>query len=210
MDSYKIKDGLVQLDINADAVPDNLFGVSFHLVGEGVDWSLQETELGEVFAKEPMMLVEEVEGESHSIVTGLSLRRGEEGNAQDGNLVTFYVVSHSEGELTFEFKHEVASVFAGGRKDLEGVVWNGTKVLVEKVDAEIEGQLDEVQEEVAAGRKENSLIKSGSYREIGADQQLMDLYSFLLIALAFVALVSIAIGAVVLKKRAREYESSSK
>jgi len=120
---------LVRIDVTIEGAPADLFGVSFHLMTDGADFELKSYHVGTVFDKaEPIHLVHEKNG---SFVTGLTLKRGDQADILDGNLITFYVRPLEEGELSFHFDYPVLSVFEGGRKDVEAVEWLDGAVYVE-------------------------------------------------------------------------------
>ena len=119
-------DGLIKIDVRAENVPKDLFGVSFYLRIEGGGWKLKRFESGNVFeGADPMVLVKEKDGDF--IVAGMSLRLMDEVRVTDGVLLSFFVEPKENGNYVTSFENGVASVFDGGRKDLDNVVWEGGK-----------------------------------------------------------------------------------
>lgn len=138
------QDGLLKISIEAQDVPTNLLGVSFHLAvsADSVEWTLDHSEVGDVFAVPPMFLAREsvVGGDGEkSIVVGMSLRRGETLEARDGVLGVFYLRpadgewKYAEGSVDIDFTNMVASVYDNGRIDIENVAWIGSGELSSSV-----------------------------------------------------------------------------
>lgn len=123
LSSNEIETGLYKVDVNIQNIPEDLFGISFHLVTTGVGWSLERYEQGTVFDTEnPLVFVKEKDSE---LVVGMSLRRGEYVDVQDGTVLSFYMNVSNPGEINMMFDHSVLSVFDNGRRDVEGVNWEG-------------------------------------------------------------------------------------
>jgi len=124
VDSSLTSNNLVRVDVNVIDVPVNMFGVSFHLNVDG-DWSLKNYEVGESFeGVDPLFMVGK---KDNSLITGISLKRGDSFVVQDGTLVTYYLQVPDSVELSFGFKNTVLSVFDGMRKDISGVKWIGSE-----------------------------------------------------------------------------------
>lgn len=182
------QNGLFKITVNAQYVPANLFGVSFHLKVSGDSWSYKTVETGDVFAADPMVLAQQ---SGDVLVVGVSLRRGDVLQARDGELVSFYVGGQSEiGQISFE--NSVASVFENGRKDLENVIWlgSGENVLAEVDKAEgVIGGDDVVKEFVGEpsfrlqGESGSvdvaSRFEDGQVSTLQMDNTLVDIYLFL-------------------------------
>lgn len=141
--------GAVKIDVLTENVPDDFFGVAFHLKINGGGWKLKGYHEGNVFgADDLMVLVKEKKGDAHEIVAGVSLKRVDAGGEAvngDGVLISFYVVPERDGEYSAVFENGIASVFDGGRKDIEDVQWmgggfavSGTREKIVEVDGNVE------------------------------------------------------------------------
>lgn len=166
----------LQVSVQLTEAPENLFGVSFHLRGDGVPWRLENYQLGTVFDQaEPLMLVSEKNG---ALVAGLSLTRGNDAEIHDGKLITFYVQPLEDGELTFNFDYPVLSVYENGRKDVQDVQWLGGAI---SVDVEQEGSIPGLpvreQEQQVLGAY--SSRHQAMQRIPSPEEQLLNVYLFL-------------------------------
>ncbi len=135
LNTFKISDGLYGVDIMGENLPENFFGVAFHLMGDG-QWSLEKAQVAESLGvpQEDVLFIatEKIRDNSqHEIVVGLSLKHGTDVILQDGRLMSFVVQAHDEPE--FSFHQALLSVLTDqGRSDLSDVVW-GTSAGVENV-----------------------------------------------------------------------------
>ncbi len=183
-------DGLIKINVRAENVPNNLFGVSFYLRIEGGEWKLKGFESGNVFeGADPMVLVKEKDGDF--VVAGMSLRLMDEVRTTDGLILSFFIEPEVNGDFNMVFENGVASVFDGGRKDLDNVVWEGgefgvTGILVDENVVLLSGEegTDEDGEVLSAGLTEvradllNSPVSAGA-----GESALTDVYVFLAAAL---------------------------
>lgn len=182
-------DGLIKINVKAENVPEDLFGVSFYLRIDGGEWDLKGFESGNVFeGVEPMVLVREKDG---YIVAGISLRLNDAARLNDGVLLSFFVEPKSNGDYVMSFEKGVASVFEGGRQDLENVAWEGREFGVSGILADEnavllseEDDLDAKGEVLSVGLTEAKadLLASSTSAEAG-DAALINVYVFLAVAL---------------------------
>ncbi len=132
LNSYSADNGIIKIDVMGEDLPENLFGVSFHLKIDGSDWLLNNYETGNVFAdNEPLFMVQEKHGQTNEIVTGITMKRGDEYMVSDGVLASFYIEPEQTGTLTMSFENNLAVGFDEARVDLNSVEWEGTEIGVE-------------------------------------------------------------------------------
>ena len=190
VDSVQMDFGQVRIDVILEDIPVDLFGVSFHFVMDGVDVTLENYVLGEVFGGEdPIVLVKEKNEDENKIIFGVSLKRDENISAQSGKLVSFYIQPKRNGGLRVNFENEVMSIIDNGRVDLEGVEWNGSSIMIEGVENAVgEGEVVEkiILEEAAWDEFEELASESElsvSVLTRNEEAPLLDLYGFLFITL---------------------------
>jgi len=166
----QLESGLLELQIFAWEVPDNLFGMSFHLDIEGAGFSYKGHDPGNVFSgANPMVLVSEKDNES--IVVGVSMRRNDQYTVEDGKLLSVYIKPLENGELSVDFSNKIVSVFDDGRMDIEGVSWNGINFMATGAEnIEDTGDGEEGSEEVLDQKPEQDNEKIlGSIKEAQTD-----------------------------------------
>lgn len=183
-------DGLIKINVKAENVPKDLFGVSFYLRIDGEGWDLKGFESGNVFVGvDPMVLVREKDG---YIVAGMSLRLNDVAGLNDGVLLSFFVEPKANGDYVMSFENGVASVFEGGRKDLDNVAWEGgefgvTGILADENVVLLSGEddADEDAEVLFAGLTEAraDVLVMQTRGEGAGESALLDVYIFLAVAL---------------------------
>ncbi len=122
-------DGLIKVDVVGKNLPENLFGVSFHLIIDGPEWQLRGHEPGKVFVDtDPLMMVQEKHAQTDEIVFGMTMKRGDEYAVNDGLLTTFFIVPKDEGLFEMSFENSFVVAFDNTRIDLNDVEWSGTEI----------------------------------------------------------------------------------
>ncbi len=121
-------DGLIKVDVLGENLPENLFGVSFHLLIEGPEWQLVSYDPGYVFfGTEPLVMVQEKHDQSNEIVFGMSMKRDDEYSVNDGSLTTFFIAPKDSGSFKMTFENPIAVGFDKGRIDFNNIEWAGTE-----------------------------------------------------------------------------------
>lgn len=132
--TYLIGDEMVKVEVQLDNVPMDLFGAAFHLILDGIaseEWELYKYEIGNVFGEagdNMMVLVSPKREPKNELVVGVSLKRDAIMEAQDGTLISFYLMMEKTDKLSMRFEQAVLSVLKEQRTDLENVIWKATEV----------------------------------------------------------------------------------
>ncbi|MBD3327675.1 hypothetical protein GF340_00030 [Candidatus Peregrinibacteria bacterium] len=133
------EDGLIELSVLGENLPDNLLGVSYYLTFDDPNIKLLNYEKGEIFGNEnPFILLKQVSGPDGSvkIVTGISMPVESVSKLGDGEVVTYVLVPGERDQVNVGFEKGVLSVYDDGREDVENVVFNGNVVKVKALDQE--------------------------------------------------------------------------